>query len=61
MNETLITAIALVFIIEGLLPALFPNRWQKYLKKIANEPTTSIRFLGMFLITIGAIILLLNN
>jgi len=61
MNNTLITAIALVFLIEGLLPALFPNRWQNYLKKIASESTASIRLIGLFLIAIGIIILLLNN
>jgi len=61
MNETLITAIALVFIIEGLMPLLFPNRWQSYLKKIAAEPVASIRLIGLFLLSLGVIILLLNN
>lgn len=61
MNETLITAIAFVFIIEGVLPAFFPNRWQRYLKKIANESITSIRQIGLFLMTIGFIILLFNS
>jgi len=61
MNNALITAIALVFIIEGIFPALFPNRWQSYLKKIARESTASIRLIGLFLIAIGSIILLLSN
>jgi len=61
MNDTLITAIALVFIIEGLMPVLFPNRWQNYLKKIANESASSIRLIGLFLLSLGVIILLLNN
>ena len=29
--ELLMTGLALALIIEGLMPALFPNRWRNYI------------------------------
>ena len=55
--ETIIIAIALVFIIEGAIPALFPNKWQRYVQKIAQEPTTNIRVMGIAIMMVGALIL----
>ena len=55
--EILFTAIALALIIEGLVPALFPNKWRAYVLKLANESVQSIRSLGISIICIGLIIL----
>ncbi len=55
--EVLFTAIALALIIEGLIPALFPNKWRAYVLKLANESVQSIRSLGISIICIGLIIL----
>lgn len=60
MDTNIVLAIGLVFIIEGFLPALFPNRWRDYLLKIADMPVGSIRFMGMMVLALGIIILLLN-
>ncbi|MFT6208140.1 MAG: hypothetical protein ACJA0T_002058 [Colwellia sp.] len=57
MIDTLLTAFALVLIIEGLVPALFPNKWQNYLIKLTQQPTSSIRKIGMSLLLFGVIIL----
>ncbi|MBA6265193.1 MAG: hypothetical protein ACI9N3_002723 [Colwellia sp.] len=57
MIDTLLTAFALVLIIEGLVPALFPNKWQNYLIKLTQQPTSSIRNIGMSLLFFGVIIL----
>ena len=57
MVSTLLTALAIAFILEGLIPALFPNKWRAYVLKLANEPITAIRQVGIFLLLIGALLL----
>ena len=59
--ELFITALALAFIIEGLFPALFPNKWRNYVSKLASESTTSIRNMGLVVMAIGAILLWIFN
>lgn len=56
MLTTILMAIGFAFIIEGLIPALFPNRWQAYIKKLAKEPTGNIRTMGMIICIFGVII-----
>ena len=57
MVSTLLTALAIAFILEGLIPALFPNKWRAYVLKLANEPITAVRQVGIFLLLIGALLL----
>jgi len=57
MVETLFTALAVALIIEGLIPALFPNKWRNYVLKLAEESTAAIRNIGFSLIIFGAFIL----
>lgn len=54
---TVLMAIALALIIEGLIPALFPNKWQAYVTKLAAESTNNIRTMGLSIVIIGLIIL----
>ena len=56
MLNTLLMAIAIVLIIEGLIPALFPNKWRAYVLKLANEPVKSIRQIGVLLVLIGLVL-----
>jgi len=55
--ELFITAIALALIIEGLIPALFPNKWRAYVLKLAEETPQSIRSIGIMIIAIGLVML----
>ena len=48
MTTTLLMAIAIALIIEGLIPALFPNKWRAYVLKLANESVATIRQIGIF-------------
>jgi uncharacterized protein YjeT (DUF2065 family) len=57
MIETLLMAIAIALIIEGLIPALFPNKWRNYVLKLAEESATSIRNIGISLIFFGIFLL----
>lgn len=54
---TILMALAIAFIIEGLFPALFPNKWQAYVTKLASEPTANIRTMGLIVMIIGLIML----
>jgi len=61
MTETLLTALGLVLIIEGFGPALFPNKWQNYLLKLAEQPAENIRNMGLLILVVGVIILWLSQ
>ncbi len=56
MKADLLAALALVLIIEGLLPALNPRGWRGMVEQIAGLSDRSIRLVGMVLIIIGAAI-----
>ena len=57
MTDTLLIAFALVFIVEGIGPMLFPNKWQNYIRQIAEQPTNQLRSMGGVLVTIGVVCL----
>ena len=47
-------ALAIALMIEGLIPALFPNKWRAYVLKLAKESPQAIRRIGISMIVIGA-------
>lgn len=51
--DTLFAAIALVFILEGLLPFLIPDGWRKMMLDIAQMKTSQIRIFGFVMMLIG--------
>jgi uncharacterized protein YjeT (DUF2065 family) len=53
MSDWLWPALALLLIIEGIGPLLFPNRWQSYLRKLSAEPAQNLRQLGFVLVLSG--------
>ncbi len=55
------TALGLVLIIEGVAPALFPNKWRAYVLKIAAQPVAEIRNIGILILAIGTIVLWLSQ
>lgn len=57
MTESLLLAFGLMLIIEGLAPALFPNKWRRYLLKLTEQPTEAIRNMGLVILTLGAIVI----
>lgn len=50
-------ALALVCIIEGLGPLLFPERWRLYLLRISQQPSNHLRQVGGVLVVIGIVTL----
>ena len=52
-----IVAVGLVFIFEGMILFISPNRLKQILKLISDYSEKKIRLIGLFSITIGLIIL----
>ena len=56
MND-LITAIGLLFFIEGLFIAIFPSRIKSMLKLIENTPENKLRSYGVTFLIMGFLII----
>lgn len=57
MNE-LLTALALVMVIEGLMPLVSPARWREVFSRILALSDGQIRFIGLISILFGLVGLL---
>ena len=55
--QVLPVAIALVFIIEGMLPFISPNRWRAMLAVAAQMDDRMIRYIGLGSMLFGVVIL----
>lgn len=59
MATTLGLAIALMLILEGLLPLAAPARWREIFRRVAELSDGQIRFFGLASVGAGLILLLL--
>ncbi|HHO70147.1 MAG TPA: DUF2065 family protein [Halothiobacillus sp.] len=50
-------ALALVLIIEGLLPFISPGSYRRMVQQMAELPDQALRLTGLFLITVGLLVL----
>jgi len=57
MWDNLIPALALVLVIEGLLPFLSPRAWREAMSQAARLPDNVLRSLGFVSMMAGVIIL----
>lgn len=57
MWDNLIPALALVLVIEGLLPFLSPRSWREAMSQAARLPDNVLRSLGFVSMMAGVIIL----
>jgi uncharacterized protein YjeT (DUF2065 family) len=57
----LLTAFALLLIIEGLLPMLAPQMWQKVMQDLSNGNPKIIRIGGIISMLAGAVLLQFLN
>ena len=57
MSQSFVIAFALVLILEGIGPMLFPNRWRNYMQKLAAQSSNELRSLGGIMVVIGLVIL----
>ena len=57
MWQDLLTALALVLILEGLLPGLAPRTWLKAMRDAAKMGPNGIRIAGITLMITGVVLL----
>jgi uncharacterized protein YjeT (DUF2065 family) len=61
MSHDLLTALALVLIIEGLLPGVAPSTWIRVMRDAANLGPRGIRIAGIISMLSGALMLQFLN
>ena len=57
MNNELWLAIAIVLIIEGIVPTFWPKQWQQMLTIIARQPSEKVRQYAGCLVICGSVLL----
>lgn len=58
-GETLVTALALLLIAEGLLPLLAPRAWKEAFTRLLQLQDGQLRFFGLMAVGLGALLLAL--
>jgi len=59
MGNILLTAFALMLIIEGVLPFLMPQLWRETFRRLTEMSDGQIRFIGLTSMLAGLLLLLL--
>jgi len=59
MWETFLIAIALMLILEGMLPFLSPRTWREAFRKMIEINDHQIRFIGLTSMLVGLMLLLI--
>jgi uncharacterized protein YjeT (DUF2065 family) len=57
MGTTFLMALALMLILEGVLPFLAPNLWRDTFRKITQMTDGQIRFVGLSSMIVGLLLL----
>ncbi|WP_368411624.1 DUF2065 domain-containing protein [Agarivorans sp. 2_MG-2023] len=61
MTDSILLALALVCLMEGLGPLLFPKRWKRLLKLISAMSASNIRQIGLSLVGVSIILFYVIN
>lgn len=57
MSNTLLTALALMLVIEGVLPFLVPSVWRETFRRLTEMSDGQIRFIGLSSMLAGLLLL----
>ncbi|MAH73171.1 MAG: DUF2065 domain-containing protein [Cellvibrionales bacterium TMED49] len=57
MFDELLTALALILVLEGVFPFLIPDRWHKILQIMAQVEPARLRCFGLVSMLTGSILL----
>ncbi|MFT6393831.1 MAG: hypothetical protein ACJARW_000314 [Methylophilaceae bacterium] len=61
MSETLLAALGLMLVIEGILPLATPQAWRETFKRMIALKDGQLRFVGLLSIAGGLLLLMLNH
>jgi uncharacterized protein len=59
MRTTLLMALALMFVLEGILPFIVPNVWRDIFRRMTALSDGQIRFFGLSSMLLGLVLLAL--
>lgn len=59
MWENFLNAVALMLILEGMLPFLSPNTWREAFRRLTEINDNQIRFIGLTSMLIGLMLLII--
>jgi uncharacterized protein YjeT (DUF2065 family) len=57
LSETLLLALGLMLILEGLMPMISPPRWRRLFEQLLQLQDGQIRFFGMVMVIAGLMML----
>jgi len=57
MWQDFFAALALVLVIEGVLPFLKPETWRRTIGRIADQPNNALRLMGLMSMLVGVVLL----
>lgn len=58
MTDSLLTACALMLVLEGILPFLAPTTWREMFRQLTQMSDGQIRFIGLTSMLIGIVLLM---
>ena len=61
MGETFLAALALVLILEGVLPLFAPRAWREAFTKMLELSDGQLRFVGLMSFGLGMLLLFLST
>ena len=61
MNATILMALGLMLIFEGLLPFIAPQAWRETFKRMIALKDGQLRFMGLISIIGGLLLMFLNR
>ena len=61
MSTTILMALGLMLIFEGLLPFIAPQAWRETFKRMITLKDGQLRFMGLISIVAGTLLMLLNR
>jgi hypothetical protein len=59
MAESLVLAVGLLLVIEGLMPLVAPAQWRATVTRVARLRDGQIRFVGLGAVALGVLLILL--
>lgn len=59
MIEDFLSALALVFVFEGILPFIYPQGWRSHIQKLCLQENRVIRVMGLISMVVGVLLLTL--
>jgi len=58
LGSTLLTALGLMLVLEGVLPLLAPQAWRETFKRMVDLKDGQLRFVGLVSMSVGLLLLL---